>query len=296
MSPATQAQTVTINSTTVTCTPGTIQMQMAQTTGNIQIICTVASGGGGSPSPFACTATATPAVILADSAATSTISVACVNGTAASWAWTNTNAAPGTLNLTASQFVVGPFSGAGSFSFPVVVTGGSTTPATAASSALLTVNAVSTGGGGGTGSCTTVRSSFGGYNSNDIPTIASGSSVSYTLPAYTDPGKIVQIQAVNNGNDGYTNPNWTVQFAISSCAGDFNPASAACTAVGTPQNGALTLTAITSTVAGGGCTLLTGQQYYVSARFINSDLVTPSCPSGKSCSLIINYHSTSPQH
>jgi hypothetical protein len=150
-------------------------------------------------------------------------------------------------------------------------------------------------GGGSSGCSTTTKATFSGYFGTDTPSIQSGNSVSYLLPAWSTAGKYMQIQGVNNGGDGYTNPNWTVQFSISPCAGDFNPTQSACTSLGTPLNGALQILAYSgATPQAGNCTIVAGQQAYLNVRFIDTNLTTTQCASGRYCSLIINFHSNSP--
>ncbi len=296
---STSAQTtVSVNGSNTSCTAGTTNLTV-DSSGNITITCTVSGA-----TVFSCTATATPGSVQSGTSQTSTIQVGnCVNGTAASYAWT----IPGTITstttgaATAQNFSVTAPAGITSntnISFPITVTPTSGSPWSGSATLLVTAAAGSGGSSGGTGSCASTNGTFTKNGQFGPITVQQTASVSYAIP-YGVPAGTLNMLGTNNFvyfnsvQVPGTQTNLGLEFAISTCQGDFSASvPAGCSVYGTADTSAtLLMAAMSATTAakwGTSCILQPGTQYYLNARMINRD-GSNSC-SNASCQFIVQSH------
>ncbi|MFZ3321589.1 MAG: hypothetical protein WA190_04395 [Usitatibacter sp.] len=295
VSSASTAQTVSVNGNNTSCTAGTTQLGV-NTTGDITITCIV-----GGTTTFSCTATANPSSIQTGvSTSTSLLSAIC-NGPISNVAWT----VPAGFTLTSGtansqQIIVNAGTAAVSstaYQFGVTVT--PTTGTAYTNNAIpLTVTAASTGGSsGGTTGCGSSNGTFaknGAFN----PSFAAGGSVqtaSYLIPAsFMAVNNVIQFTTVQN--TGSWNASLGIELVVSPCPGDFSSTTvpAGCTLFSNAESGQLwvAMSAATASKYGAACVLsppASTAPYYLNVREVRPDL-SPSCPSGNTCSFIVQLH------
>jgi hypothetical protein len=122
-----------------------------------------------------------------------------------------------------------------------------------------------------------------------LATVPQNSYYSFKLPVFPTAGKTEIFNAINSSNPGVAP--LPTEFTVSACPGDFTNFVPSCKVYGTPDNGAITLSArmyAPGTSILGGCGLRTGIQYYLNVRNVDSSNVN-ACPVGQ-CSLIVQHH------
>jgi hypothetical protein len=248
--------------------------------GDISIVCTAPGTTTTPTTPPVCTVSVSPVNITVGQ--TSNISAVC-NPAATSYQWTMASTAPAVSNAggapsfpTAGTYyyqVTGSNgAGAGLISnmYPVVVAAATTAPPPPPS-----------------GSCTTTATGAFADNGVKLVSIDRSGYVSYALPVYTAPSRTLEILSIQSTASAQS---LMGEFSISTCPGDYTVPDM-CKAFGSVNQSGMQLYAVTSTgQVTGACTLIYGTQYYLNARNVKSDRVTPSC-TAQTCYMNIQLNS-----
>ena len=194
--------------------------------------------------------------------------------------WTNSSAAGAPpFNPSGATLALGPFTTVGTFTYSVAgVNAAGTGPA---ASATITVAA-------DPNACTPTTVN-GAFTANGIKnlTINQNASVSYALPLFPA-GRTIELLSIQSTS---SQQDLTAEFAVSKCPGDFTPKAVECTAWGTVnQSGTQLLATVAASPVAGSCTVIVGEQYYVSVRNVKIDRVTPSC-TPQTCYMILQLNS-----